>query len=249
MKEQKGFLEIDGQSIYYEYFLKNFPNKATIVLLHEGLGSVAQWKDIPQKIYQNTDYQVLVYDRSGYGISSMPKADYPSDYLRYEAQIMLPELLNKLSIKKCALFGHSDGASIALLFAAYFPQRCSYVFSEAAHVVIEDISRQGISRVRKIYTKKLQKPLQKYHGEKADWVFYHWADTWLHKDNHQWNMIEELKNISCPLVAIQGDKDEYGSPYQLALIQDNCTLAQTHLLKDCGHIPHFEAWQQVEALL
>jgi len=244
MSKTVGFKQIDGQNIYYEYYQKAVESP-TLVMLHEGLGSVAQWKDIPQRLFQSTQYHILVYDRSGYGQSGTVSNDYADDYLRYESKVILAGLLDALKIDSCSLFGHSDGGSVALLFGAFHPQRCQKIFSEAAHVIIEDISREGIARVRKIYERKLKYPLTKYHGKKTDWVFYHWADTWLHPKKHSWNMLKELESISCPVVAIQGDKDEYGSPKQLTLIQEKCPNAQTILLENCGHSPHLEFFTDI----
>ncbi len=185
----------------------------------------------------NSGCNVLVYDRSGYGKSGVITNDYPEDYLSYEADYILPQLLNALSIENCALFGHSDGGSIALLFAANNPKRCHFVFSEAAHVIIEDISRKGIARVRSIYERTLKKPLEKYHKEKTDWMFYHWADTWLNPKYHQWNMVLQLQNIKCPVIAIQGDKDEYGNPEQLHIIKKKlryCSNSFIRKLRSCS---------------
>jgi len=243
----EGYKTIGETQIYYEFYCDVSKDK-TLVLLHEGLGSVAQWKDIPQWLFENTVYNILVYDRSGYGRSSMVSSDYPAEYGRYEAKQILYQLLLSLNITTCSLFGHSDGGTLALLFAAYYPQIVDKVITEAAHVIIEDISRKGISNIRDIYTEKLQKPLKRYHGENTDWVFYHWADTWLNPDFFDWNMLEELQQITSPVLAIQGDKDEYGSEEQLHLIAKLCG-GQTSLITNCGHHPHFQQRNEVLTLI
>lgn len=236
--KRKGFENINGQEIYYELYHKS-EEAEYIVFLHEGLGSVAQWKNLPKEFSELTSMNVLVYDRSGYGKSSPVPQDYPYDYVRYEANTILAQLLEQLNIKTCHLFGHSDGATMALLFAAYHPQKCLSVISEAAHVIIEDMSVEGIKNIRAIYQDKIRKPLQKYHGDKTDWVFYHWSDTWIDPDFKSWNMNEELSLIQCPVLAIQGEQDEYGSLKQLELIKD-LSSAEIHHLAHCGHIPHFQ---------
>ena len=241
--KQTGYKNIKGQEIYYELYQKS-EEAEYLVFLHEGLGSVAQWKNWPEEFFELTSMNVLVYDRSGYGKSSPVAKEYPSDYVRYEAQTILPQLLEQLKIKSCHLFGHSDGATMALLFAAYHPQKCLSVITEAAHVIIEDMSVEGIRNIRAIYEEKIQKPLQKYHGDKTDWVFYHWADTWINPDFKSWNMNVELKQIQCPVLAIQGEDDEYGSLEQLNIIRDLCG-AEIHFLPRCGHAPHF---QQIEII-
>ena len=235
---EKAYKNIGSIAIYYEWYFRNNSSK-TLVLLHERLGSVAQWKDFPKSLFEQSGFNVLVYDRSGYGKSARVADDYPQDYLRYEAYRILPQLLDSLKIDNCFLFGHSDGATIALLFAAQFPDRAESLISEAAHVIIEDISIKGITNVRSIYQEKLKKPLQKYHAEKTDWVFYHWTDIWLNPEFKSWNMFKELKQIHCPVFAVQGKNDEYGSPEQLHLIAEHAN-AETLLIEDCGHIPHFQ---------
>ncbi len=237
------YTSIGNTKIYFDLY-SEVSRKETLVLLHEGLGSVAQWKDIPEWLFKNTHFNILVYDRSGYGRSSPVDQDYPINYPKFEAQFILPQLLKVLNINSCSLFGHSDGGTIALLFAAYNPESTIKVITIAAHVIIEDMSRKGIENVRKIYTEKLQKPLTRYHGNKADWVFYHWADTWLNPDFYDWNMLEELQQIKCPVLAIQGDNDEYGSIKQLDLIAQ-LSKGETKLIKNSGHHPHFQYRNEV----
>lgn len=246
--KKKGFVQLAQQEIYYELYQHEAENVQSIVLLHEGLGSVELWKSFPQEIFEKSGLNVLVYDRSGYGQSSSAPDNYPIDYLRFEAEVVLPQLLSQISISKCHLLGHSDGGTIALLFASKYPDQVLSVISEAAHVVIEEISRKGISAIREQYRIKYQKALQKYHGKKADWVFYHWADTWLNEAFYDWNMIAELKQIRCPVLAFQGVDDEYGSKLQLELIQE-WSGAQVHLLDDCGHVPHFQKKGEVIVLV
>jgi pimeloyl-ACP methyl ester carboxylesterase len=246
--KKKGFVHLNRQEIYYEHYLHEATDVHTVVLLHEGLGSVELWKLFPQEIFEKSGLNVLVYDRSGYGKSSEAPNYYPTDYLRFEAEVVLPQLLNSLSISKCHLLGHSDGGTIALLYAAKYPAQTISVISEAAHVVIEEISRNGIAAIKEQYNIKFQKALQKYHGKKADWVFYHWADTWLNEAFYHWNMIAELKQIQCPVLAIQGVDDEYGSKLQLDLIEEWCG-GQIYLIPDCGHVPHFQKKEEVLELV
>lgn len=241
---KKAFQKINSCNIYYEIYTQDFPTE-TLVMLHEGLGSVAQWKNLPQTIFDTTKLNILVYDRSGYGRSDAVPTNYPLDYLRYEARDVLPRLLEALNIEKCHLLGHSDGGSIALLFGAFYPERTIKIITEAAHVIIEDISRQGIRKIKENYPEKLQNALQRYHGDKSHWVFYHWADTWLNPDFFHWNILEELKHIKSPVLAVQGKQDEYGSPEQLSLIE-KYSSALILLLDNCGHVPHF---QQKEFIL
>ena len=233
-----GLATIRNIQIYYKYFWDKSRSK-TLVMLHEGLGSIGQWKQIPDWIFDHSQYNVLVYDRTGYGQSSAAPKDYPADYLRFEADIILRQLLALLNIESISLLGHSDGGSVALLFAAYHPKLTDKVITEAAHVIIENLSRKGIRQVKEIYATKLKPLLEKHHGEKTDWVFYHWANTWLNQDFHDWNMLKELENIKCPILAIQGEDDEYGSIEQLNII-NTVETSEILLIKNCGHHPHFQ---------
>lgn len=237
---QKGFVKDGGQFWYYEmYKAEQINNLPTIVLLHEGLGSTAQWKNWPKLLQEKLQMNILVYDRTGYGKSAPVPENYPFDYLRFEAKYVLPKILNQLAINTAHLFGHSDGSTISLLAAAYHPEKINSVISEAAHVIIEEVSVKGIRETRKIYNQKLKRPLRKYHSDKTDWVFYHWADTWIKPQFKDWNMIEELQKIQCPVLAIQGRQDQYGSYEQLKVIQENCQSKLLYL-ENCGHHPHFE---------
>lgn len=238
MKLDKGFIREKKQEWYYEWYQID-PLSPTMILLHEGLGSVAQWKKWPKSLHEKLRLNILVYDRNGYGKSSAAPIDYPLDYLRYEAQEIFPKILDHLNLESAHLFGHSDGGSIALLAASYHPDRVKSVISEAAHVIIEEVSVAGIQESRKIYDKKLKKPLSRYHADKTDWVFYHWADTWIKPEFFKWNMIEELQHIQCPVLAIQGKDDQYGSYEQLRVIEQYCK-SKLLFLNNCGHHPHFE---------
>ncbi len=233
-----GQVEVGNGLIYYEFYRQNF-EAPVLVLLHEGLGSVAQWKDIPQILFSGLHWSILVYDRTGYGKSSPAPTDYPPDYLRHEAQVVLPGLLQQLKITNCHLWGHSDGGSVALLFAARFPEMALSVVTEAAHVMIEDISRRGIAAIKELYPQKFRLPLERFHGSKVDWVFYHWANKWLSEKFYGWNMFGELMEIRCPVLAIQGMDDEYGSPEQVYKLQELCR-AEVWLIEQCGHTPHFQ---------
>lgn len=243
--KQKGYIKKDEQNWYFEFY-KSSQTAPTLILLHEGLGSVAQWKDWPLQLMADLNMNILLYDRSGYGKSSLVPSNYPIDYPKHEAKHVLPYIMDHLNISKAHLFGHSDGASIALFAAAYYPDRVLSVISIAAHVIIEKISREGIKKTKEIYQIKLKELLEKYHAEKTDWVFYHWADTWLQPHFRNWNMLEELKKIKSPVLAIQGDQDNYGSLEQLKLIEQYSS-ASISVLKDCGHQPHKEKPQELKS--
>ncbi|MFN3555106.1 MAG: alpha/beta fold hydrolase [Bacteroidales bacterium] len=242
---QEGFAGINGRKMYYKLLQPDLlqPDLPVLVFLHEGLGCVEQWKDFPQKLAERLGLPALLYDRLRYGRSDAWDQPFASDYLHREAFEVLPALLHCLGItQKLILVGHSDGGTIALLFAAKFPQRVLAVVSEADHVVNEPITREGIQNTVKAYQEgMLKKQLVRYHGAKTDDLFYGWSGFLLSPQGEQWNILTELSQIRCPVLAIQGKKDVYGSIHQLGLkMQHIAADVNVLLLEDCGHIPHRE---------
>ncbi len=232
--------------------------KAPIVFLHEGLGSIAQWTgrapdgeliDFPARLAQATGRDAFLYDRLGFGRSDPLPADRQPDYLYREAWDTLPEVLNAAGIARAILFGHSDGASIALLFAARYPDRTEAVISEAAHVFIEEVTLEGIRQARAAYDapdSKLKAAMARYHGDKADTTFRNWADVWLDPAFASFDMTAELPFVRCPALAIQGERDKYGTEAQLdAIAQGVSRSVKTWPVPDCGHVPHLQAHKRV----
>ena len=216
----------------------------SIVFLHEGLGSIGQWKQFPEMLSAKLNLPSLLYDRCGYGNSEKFSEDRDEKYFITEAKHFLPEILDKLNINKNIIFfGHSDGATLALLFASYFPERTLAVIAEAPHVFIEDISLQGIRNAKAYYESDgtFKQKLSKYHGDKTDSVFYGWADVWLSPSARNWNIIPQLNNITAPVFVVQGVDDEYGSYKQLETIRNNVKGKYDELyIENCGHAPHFK---------
>lgn len=215
-----------------------------MVFLHEGLGSIRQWQDFPENLCNSLQFGGLVYDRYGYGLSDQKQETCDVNFMHEEGLAYLPELVEKLQINnKIILVGHSDGASIALIFASKFSDKLLCVISEAAHVVIEDISRNGIRNFRNEFlTKKaLQKVMQIYHGDKFYNLVLGWTKTLLSPEFKEWNIEKLLQKITVPVLAIQGSEDEYGSFYQSGSIKKNIPAPVELLnIEGCGHIPHFQ---------
>ncbi len=212
-----------------------------IVFLHEGLGSIAQWKDFPEKVCALHGHKGLVYERQGYGASSPISKKRDENYLHDYALNELPAVLKKLGLEEeeIILYGHSDGGSIAYIYASNFPQNIVGIISEAAHVFVEDITLEGITPVVDIFKEgKLKSALEKYHGPKTEQTFYAWSDTWHLKRFREWNIEEGLENINCPVLAIQGEDDEYGSEEQLdKIINGVGASAEKLFIPNCGHSP------------
>jgi pimeloyl-ACP methyl ester carboxylesterase len=219
-----------------------------VVFLHEGLGSISMWRDFPQRLCQAGGLRGLVYSRPGYGNSTPRAADeaWQPDYLQREADEVLPALLRALGadVAPYWLFGHSDGASIALLHAASHAATAGAVVL-APHVFVEQMSLDGIVRaVEKYRTGGLKDNLARYHAE-PDSPFYGWSDAWLAPAFRNWNIEAQVAQIRCPLLAIQGEDDEYGTMEQLdriAAVRPSCTLLK---LPQCGHIPQRDRPQDV----
>lgn len=229
-----------------------FPTHAaagpTLVFLHEGLGSIGQWRDFPVQLCARTGLPGLIYERWGFGRSDPLIGPRPKDYLHQEAKITLPEVLAACEIMEPPiLFGHSDGGSIALLFAAAYPGRVRAVISEAAHVFVEEVCLAGIRVARAAYRHgNLRDGLRRYHGANTDSMFRGWCDTWLRPDYRDWNMEAELSRITCPALIIQGEADEYGTRAQVDAIAAGISVsAEVLWLPDCAHVPHHQARDRV----
>jgi pimeloyl-ACP methyl ester carboxylesterase len=211
----------------------------TLVFLHEGLGSVALWKDFPARVAAATGCPALVYSRAGYGRSSPAALPRAPDYMHVEALSVLPALLDRLGIEEPILVGHSDGASIALLHAGSGRRPVRALVALAPHVFVEDMSIASIDEVRRQYeTTDLREKLARRHAD-PDAAFRGWNDIWLAPAFRRWNIEGWLPGVRCPLLLIQGRDDEYGSAAQLDAIagQVGGTVARLELA-DCRHSPH-----------
>lgn len=235
-------LSINGKTLYI-YFQNKYPDKPTLVFLHDSLGCVQLWRDFPEKLAEASQCNLLVYDRPGYGKSApMPTYKRPVAYLEEEATV-LNELLAHLEIDQAILFGHSDGGSIALITASNYPKRIKAVICEAAHIFVEEVTLKGIREAMEAYTTTdLAVRLQKYHGDKVDTLFKAWTLTWTRDDFRSWNIEKLVSKISCPLLFIQGEADEYGTLEQVfKTIRQVSGRSEHYLIPDIGHTPHKEA--------
>jgi len=223
--------------------------KAPLVFLHEGLGCIEMWRDFPERLCALTGRAGLLFDRRGYGGSDKLSGRWPYDYLVQEAGIYLPEVLDACGIARAVLVGHSDGGSIALLAAALHRSRVCAAVTEAAHVFVEDVTLAGIRQTVASYqSTDLKTRLAYYHGDNTECVFRRWADTWLAADFQPWNIEAYLPRVTCPLLILQGQEDEYATADQVRRIAAGVSgPSVVDLLPDCGHIPHFQAPKAVLA--
>lgn len=215
-----------------------------LVFLHEGLGSLAMWRDWPRRVCDAAGCRGLVYSRYGYGRSTVRPLDEsrPIDYLHQQAAQALPALFAALGIDarrdKPVLFGHSDGASIALLYAALCPDAVAGIAVAAPHIYVEDITVANIAVALRAYRETtLRDRLARYHDD-VDSTFASWTDTWLDPAFRQWNIEAYLPAITCPVLAMQGVDDEYGTLEQIRGIRRLAPQTRLLEIQDCGHSPH-----------
>jgi pimeloyl-ACP methyl ester carboxylesterase len=229
-----------GCSVEIRVIESRDPALPWVVFLHEGLGSVSLWRDFPDRVAEATGLGALIYSRHGYGQSSALTQPRQPDYMHREALDVLPVLLRELEISKPVFFGHSDGASIALIHAgAGHP--VAGLIAEAPHVFVEDISLRGAAQAAHVYrTTDLPARLARHHRD-ADKTFWGWHDIWTSASFRDWNIESYLPSITCPTLLIQGEQDEYGSIAQIDAIADKTKgTTSKHLLPNCGHSPHRE---------
>jgi len=216
-----------------------------MVFLHEALGCIAMWRDVPERLVALTGLPALVYDRHGHGLSDRMARRREPDYLDRESFDILPRVLAECGIADPILVGHSDGGSIALLHASRHPVRA--LVSEAAHVFVETVTLAGIKEASIAWRETdLPRRLGKYHGDKMEAVFSAWADCWQSEPFTSWNMESTLPGVACPVLIIQGAGDEYGTVAQVAAIATGITgPASVMMVPGCNHIPHFQAAETV----
>ena len=229
---------VDGRRLETLWIPANKPGAPPIVMLHEGLGSIAHWRDFPALVAERTGCAVLVYSRYGYGNSDRLLEKRPVDYMHREAEVVLPALLEKLGINQPVLLGHSDGASIAIIFAGKYPDAARALILEAPHVFVEDLSLESIAAAKTFYEKTdLPQRLARYHAH-PDRTFWGWNDIWLDPAFRSWNIEAYLDAIRRPILVIQGEDDEYGTTRQVEAIQAGAPQTEVLLLGGAKHAPH-----------
>jgi pimeloyl-ACP methyl ester carboxylesterase len=217
------------------------PARPAIVMLHEGLGSISLWRDLPQRLCDRARCTVVAYSRHGYGRSDVLREKREPDYMHHEGEVVLPELLAQLGIERPVLFGHSDGASIALIYAGAHPAAVRALVLEAPHVLVEEISVLSIAEAKVTYaTTELPAKLARHHAD-ADATFAGWNDVWLDPRFRDWNIESYAERVRVPVLLIQGEADEYGTTAQLDAIVARIAGAQTLMVPGAGHSPHRDA--------
>ncbi len=247
MKIYNEYLKVGKHRIAVQYLMqdKKLKQENTIVLLHEGLGCVEMWKDWPNKLIESVELNLVVYSRIGMGQSSKEEKKKNVDFMKEEALFYLPKIINNYCKSEPILLGHSDGASISIIYAGNrLP--CKGIILEAPHVIVENITIREISYIRKTWKNNILKnKLKKYHKDPTS-VFFSWCDVWLSEEFKDWNITSFVKNITSPILLIQGLEDQYGTLKQIDLIKKNYfSKARELILKKCRHSPHLEYPKEV----
>jgi len=251
------FVDIDwnGQQVDIEYqrINRDMVDAPLVIFLHEGLGSVSLWRDFPKQLCDATGCRGLVYSRPGYGRSSprLKNEAWGPNFMHRQAREVLPALLVALGINAFIdrpwLLGHSDGGSISLLYAANSPERIAGAIVLAPHILVEELSISSIKKARKAYLETDLRQRLACHHDDPNSAFWGWNNIWLHPEFRQWSIAEEIGAISCPLLAVQGLDDEYGTLAQIRGIARRVPHTELLVLPDCGHLPHRDQTRQLIA--
>jgi pimeloyl-ACP methyl ester carboxylesterase len=238
-----GFLTIGAAHLEYRMIGPSPEHAPVIVMLHEGLGSAGLWGDFPDKLQAATGAGVFAYSRSGYGQSTPAKLPRPIDYMQSEALDVLPRLLDKIGFRRGLLVGHSDGASIAAIYAgSHQDHRVEGLALIAPHFIVEDVSVASIAEIRTAYeTTNLRDKLTRWHKD-VDNAFYGWNGAWLDPAFRNWDISEYLGYIRVPVAILQGVDDEYGTMRQVEIAREECYCpVDVTVIPGAGHQPHREA--------
>ncbi|MEP0943325.1 MAG: alpha/beta hydrolase [Rhizobiaceae bacterium] len=245
------FIEVDGRRLEAVSFGPSPADVPTIVMLHEGLGCVALWRDFPQKLATQTGHGVFVYSRSGYGQSDPCTLPRPLDYMTREAIDVLPRVLDQIGFQKGILLGHSDGATIAAIHAGMSGDlRIRGIGLIAPHFFTEPEGLASIAAAKASYDSgDLRDKLSKYHAD-VDCAFRGWNDAWLDPEFRQWNVADAIDYLRIPVLAIQGRDDAYGTLAQIDEIKGRIySPLDIEILDECGHAPHAEQPEQTRDIV
>ena len=237
------FLDLGDHRVEYAWHGPRPADAPTLVFLHEGLGSIASWRDFPARLAEASGCGALVWSRRGYGGSDPAPRPWPVEFMHHEARAALPAVLDRLEVRAAVLVGHSDGASIALIHAgdAGATLRVRGLLLEAPHVFVEDVCIRQIERTTATYESgELRRSLSRVHAD-ADTTFAAWSGVWLDAAFRAWNIVENLPRVAVPLLAIQGSDDPYGTLRQVETVAaSGGGFVEVLVLSGCGHAPHRE---------
>jgi pimeloyl-ACP methyl ester carboxylesterase len=250
--DAESYVPVPGGTLFVKSWARGATHdKSPILLLHDSLGCVEAWRMFPEKLSERTNRIVVAYDRLGFGKSSTREELPKLNFIQQEAEVFLPALAKSLGLERFTVYGHSVGGAMGVAFAAAQPEMCESLITEAAQVYVEEGTRRGIQLAQVLFQRpEVFAKLVKLHGDKAQWVLDAWTRVWLSYEFEGWSLRDELSKVRCPLMAIHGDRDEFGSEAFPELL---CELskgpATKHILTNCGHIPHREHFDTVLILV
>lgn len=236
--------EVLSHHLEYRWIGPGPADAPTIIFLHEGLGCAGMWRDFPDRVAAATGCGALVYSRLGYGASDPVIGPRPVRFMHDEALDVLPAVIQRFQLQDVVLFGHSDGASISIIYTgskiASGIGNVRALVLEAPHVFVEPVCVESIARMEEAYgTTDLRQRLARRHGENTDSMFRTWTDVWLRSEFLRWNIEEYLSAIDSPVLVVQGEDDEYGTIRQVeAVVSQVRGPAESLVLPRCGHSPH-----------
>ena len=239
---ENGQVSVGGKALEYACFGPSPEEAPTLVLLHEGLGCAALWRDFPVALSKATGFGVFVYSRAGYGQSDLADLPRPLDYMTREAVDVLPKVLDAMGIGRCVLVGHSDGATIAAIYAgSVSDMRVRGLVLMAPHFFTEDMGLAEIAKAKDAFaTTDMPARMAKYHRDPEN-TFRGWNDSWLHPDFKTWNVTDVIDYIRVPVLAIQGQDDQYGTLAQIDVVDERCYApVETLALENCRHAPFLD---------
>lgn len=235
-------VRVPGGELFVRHWRVDGASGAPILLLHDSLGSVEQWRTFPQALAARTSRPVIAYDRLGFGRSSPQTAPARASFIDDEARCYLPAVVAALGLEHYIVLGHSVGGGMAVAAAASAGPACVAVITESAQAFVEEKTLAGIREAKRSFEDPSQfARLEKWHGERAAWVLSAWTDIWLSSSFRDWSLSPYLKQVQCPVLALHGDADEFGSSaFAQAIVQGVAGPAQMKILAGCGHVPHRE---------
>ncbi|WP_349956144.1 alpha/beta hydrolase [Rhizobium sp. ZPR3] len=236
--EEEHWIESPAGRLYAASWTPRAPTTGhPIILFHDSLGCVTLWRDFPRQLAHSLNRRVIAYDRLGFGRSDARKDILQQNFIALEAEQVVPLLCQQFSIREFIACGHSVGGGMAVETAARFSQRCQAVITIAAQAFVEERTLEGIRAAQgEFASAETFARLAKYHGSKTDWVLHAWIDTWLAPERAEWTLDPALEKLHCPVLAIHGERDEYGSeahPHRIA-----AERGSVYILPDTGHSPH-----------
>ncbi|WP_113408162.1 alpha/beta fold hydrolase [Hyphomicrobiales bacterium] len=238
--ETEYWIESSGGRLYAKSWMPAvLRSQQPIILFHDSLGCITLWRDFPEQLARSLGRRVMAYDRLGFGRSDARDDLLTQDFITSEAERFVPLLCEQLSVRDFVACGHSVGGGMAVEAGARFGEGCHAVITIAAQAFVEEKTLQGIRIAQQEFkSAETFARLAKYHGSKAEWVLHAWIDTWLASERAGWSLDPALKKLHCPVLAIHGDRDEYGSeahPRRIA-----AGRGPVYIMPDTGHVPHRE---------